>query len=336
MSNDSEMESEKSFSASILQEIAIVPEPEATTVQVLSHNENSQSTSLCSVQEPIIAGLDLPVLPVSNDIPVLHVVDSSAHDHGSVTCPTVSSESAADGTSLTSVIIDESQSIAPAASTVSAPSLSDSSLSQCSEPTIQSTSVIAAASTVLPVSSTVESHKDDNTNKYPQTSSSPITTPPRQPRSSIMSSEDDDEEAPEAGPETETRESNSSLQQRLSELEALVEQQNADLETLQSRMTRQDAEARKRIANLQTEHRSRVEHLQRTFDELRSEKDAMVMKYAVSEQRAIELTQRAERAERAAKDSARDRDAANQRAKAAKTDADKVRFHHLKRERIRV
>ena len=228
----------------------------------LISNENSQSTSICSVQEPIIAGLDIPVLPASNDIPVLHVVDSSAHDNGSVTCPTVSSESAADEPAslllfLTSLNLLHR--LHPGVCTF----VIRPSLSQCSEPTIQSTSVIAAASTVLPVSSTVESHTDNDTNKCPQTSSSPITTPPRKPRSSIMSSEDDDEEPPEAGPETETREINVP-QQRLSELEALVEQQNADLETLQSRMTRQDAEARKRIANMQSEHRSRVEHLQRT------------------------------------------------------------------------
>lgn len=324
MSNESdlflscEMETDKS-SASTLHEISIVAED--MTDQMESNVEFSQP-SPNSVPESIPPESNELSHNNSNEVPVLPVAaDSSVHDSGSVTVTESSSETINDVSNINSIILDQSQSIEPESSTVIAPTSKEP---ECPEPVAQSAHVVDSSSSVLPVSSTVEQpNKENDTNNSPATTSPPITKSAAQPRSSIMSSEEDDD-PPGGDPDADSSDRTQTLQKRVSELEALVEQQSADIDTLQSRMTRQDAEARKYIATLQSEHRARAEHQQRVCEELRAEKDAMVMKYAVSEQRAIELTQRAERAERTAKDAARERDAAAQRAKAAKTDADKV------------
>ena len=259
------------LSAATLTEVPIVPE-DATTAQLSCHTEISTSIPICSVEDHVLANQDLS----SNaSIPVLSVVDSSVHDNGSVICPALPNETTHDDSSLTTIILDHSESFEPDASPVSALPLPQPSITQSPKPNGQSASGVETLSTVLPVSHSVEQLTDNNTNKAPSTSSScPITTPAAQPRSSIMSSEDEDEdEPPEAEPETESRERTQSMQKRLSKLEALCNSR-VPISTRSSRMTRQDADARKHIANIQSEHRARLEHLQRVCEEQRAEKDA--------------------------------------------------------------
>ena len=69
MSNDNNaMESEQS--AATLTEVPIVPEPDATTAQLLCQTENSQSIPICSVPDHVSPSHDLSS-NASNDIPVV-------------------------------------------------------------------------------------------------------------------------------------------------------------------------------------------------------------------------------------------------------------------------
>ncbi|ELU13966.1 hypothetical protein CAPTEDRAFT_199118 [Capitella teleta] len=80
-------------------------------------------------------------------------------------------------------------------------------------------------------------------------------------------------------------------------LEQTIVQLQRECKDSQEKLVSHDAAAKRAIASLQTELKQRLDNAQRMLDEARREKESMVMKYALAEQKNIEAADRVHKME---------------------------------------
>ncbi|XP_059144837.1 coiled-coil domain-containing protein 186-like isoform X3 [Physella acuta] len=111
---------------------------------------------------------------------------------------------------------------------------------------------------------------------------------------------------------------------QIKELEKTIAQQEKDLKLLKEKLSSHDNAAKRTISALQNELKSRVEQVTKMYEECLKEKDMMVVKFAESEAKYMDLRRILERNEAKFKEAIKEKDTMAGALKAAKSDKQKL------------
>ncbi|XP_046358546.2 coiled-coil domain-containing protein 186-like isoform X1 [Haliotis rufescens] len=105
---------------------------------------------------------------------------------------------------------------------------------------------------------------------------------------------------------------------QIKELEYTIAQQQNEMRGLKDKLSSHDNAAKRAVSTLQNELKVRVDQVTKMYEECVREKDAMVVKYAESEQKNIECRKMVEKLETKIRESAKDRESMVSKVKAVK------------------
>ncbi|XP_041370587.1 coiled-coil domain-containing protein 186-like isoform X2 [Gigantopelta aegis] len=115
---------------------------------------------------------------------------------------------------------------------------------------------------------------------------------------------------------------------QIKELEYMIAQQQNELHALKDRLSSHDASAKRAINTLQNEMRCRVEQITKMYEDCLQEKNSMVVKYAESEQKNIEMQKVVDKLENKLRDAARERESLVMKIKCSKLEKQKLVEDH--------